>query len=112
MIIHVFGEVQGPTSTGDLHDEYLKNILNVPITKLLTARGLHSKCLFSGPLRFQGTCDMTLHLDGVHICHTLKYWLRRLHRYSLSAKNEIKIWVKMVYLEGICMVKADRYVVR
>ena len=26
MIIHVFGEVQGPTSTGDLHDEYLKNI--------------------------------------------------------------------------------------
>ena len=26
MIIHVFGEVQGPTSTRDLHDEYLKNI--------------------------------------------------------------------------------------
>ena len=26
MIIHVFGEVQGPTSTGDLHNEYLKNI--------------------------------------------------------------------------------------
>ena len=26
MIIHVFGEVQGPTSTWDLHDEYLKNI--------------------------------------------------------------------------------------
>ena len=26
MIIHVFGKVQGPTSTGDLHDEYLKNI--------------------------------------------------------------------------------------
>ena len=24
MIIHVFGEVQGPTSTGDLHDEYFK----------------------------------------------------------------------------------------
>ena len=24
MIIHVFGKVQGPTSTGDLHDEYLK----------------------------------------------------------------------------------------
>ena len=23
MIIHVFGEVQGPTSTGDLLDEYL-----------------------------------------------------------------------------------------
>ena len=26
MIIHVFGKVQGPTSTGDLHDEYFKNI--------------------------------------------------------------------------------------
>ena len=26
MIIHVFGKVQGPTSIGDLHDEYLKNI--------------------------------------------------------------------------------------
>ena len=26
MIIHVFGEVQGPTSTGNLHDEYFKNI--------------------------------------------------------------------------------------
>ena len=25
MIIHVFGKVQGPTSTGDLHDEYFKN---------------------------------------------------------------------------------------
>ena len=26
MIIHVFGEVLGPTSTGYLHDEYFKNI--------------------------------------------------------------------------------------
>ena len=26
MIIYVFGEVQGPTSTGDLHDEYFKTI--------------------------------------------------------------------------------------
>ena len=25
MIIHVFGKVQGPTSTVYLHDEYLKN---------------------------------------------------------------------------------------
>ena len=25
MIIQVFGKVQGPTSTGDLHDEYFKN---------------------------------------------------------------------------------------
>ena len=27
MIIHVFGKVQGPTLTGDLHDEYFKNIV-------------------------------------------------------------------------------------
>ena len=27
MIIHVFGKVQGPTSTGNLHDGYLKNII-------------------------------------------------------------------------------------
>ena len=26
LIIHVFGEVQGPTSTRDLYDKYLKNI--------------------------------------------------------------------------------------
>ena len=26
MIIHVFGNVQGPTSTGNLHDGYFKNI--------------------------------------------------------------------------------------
>ena len=26
MIIHVFGKVQGPASTGDLHDENSKNI--------------------------------------------------------------------------------------
>ena len=54
---------------------------------------------------------MTLHLDGVHMSHILKYWLRKLYRYSLSAKNELKILVKMVYLEGICMVEADTHVV-
>ena len=27
LIIHVFGKVQGPTQTGSLHDEYVKNIL-------------------------------------------------------------------------------------
>ena len=53
---------------------------------------------------------MTLHLDGVHICHILKYRLRRL--YHFQPKNEMKVLVKMVYLEGICMVKADRHVVR
>ena len=31
MIIHVFGKVQGPTSTGNLHDMFLKAFLNVPI---------------------------------------------------------------------------------
>ena len=36
MIIHVFGKVQGPTSTGYLHDEYLKNILKVPISLKIT----------------------------------------------------------------------------
>ena len=36
MIIHVLGEVQGPTSTGDLHDEYLKTFLNVPISLKIT----------------------------------------------------------------------------
>ena len=25
MIMHVFGKVEGPTPTGDLHDEYFKN---------------------------------------------------------------------------------------
>ena len=53
---------------------------------------------------------MTLHLEGVHICHILKQWLRRLYPYSLSAENEMKILVKMVYLEGICMVEADIHV--
>ena len=56
-------------------------------SKLLTACGLHSKCWFSGPFKIQGTCEMTLHLEGVHICHILKYWLRKLYRYSLSAKK-------------------------
>ena len=36
MIIHVFGKVQGLTPTGDMHDEYFKNILNVPISLKIT----------------------------------------------------------------------------
>ena len=32
MIFHVFGKVQDPTLTGDLHDEYVKTYLNVPIS--------------------------------------------------------------------------------
>ena len=27
LIIHVFGKVQGPTLTGNLHDKYVKNII-------------------------------------------------------------------------------------
>ena len=68
MIIHIFGEVQGPTSTGNLHDEYFKNI-------------------FECSHKPQNFCDMTLHLEGVHICYILKYLLRRLYRYSVSAKK-------------------------
>ena len=30
---------------------------------------------------------MTLHLEGIHICHILKQWLRGSYRYSFSAKN-------------------------
>ena len=30
VIIYVFGNVQGTTSTGDLHDEYLKDIFECP----------------------------------------------------------------------------------
>ena len=91
MSIHVFGEVQGPTSTGDLQDEYFKNISECShkpqnfyqhVVNILIV-----SAKFSGPVRIQGNCDMTLHLKGVHICHILQYWLRRLYRYSLSAKK-------------------------
>ena len=36
MIIHVLGKMQCPTLTGDLHDEYFKNMLNVPISLKIT----------------------------------------------------------------------------
>ena len=56
----------------------LKPFLNVPISPQIT-NSLHSKCWFSDPVIFQGTCDMTLDLEGVHICHivifTLSRWL-------------------------------------
>ena len=44
MIIHVFGKVQGPTVTGNLHDEYFKNIFECSHTPqdFLTAHGLRS----------------------------------------------------------------------
>ena len=45
MIIHVLGKVQGPTSTGDLHDEYFKNISECS----------HKPQNYSCPVRIQGT---------------------------------------------------------
>ena len=66
------------------------------------------KSKFSGPDRIQGTCDMTLHLAGVHSCHILRYRLRKMYRYSLSAKKRDDNFD----LEGICMVKVDSHVVR
>ena len=54
---------------------------------------------------------MILHLVGIHICYILKQWLRSPYRYSLSAKNEMKILVQMVYFERICTVEADIHVV-
>ena len=78
-------------------------------SKLLTARGLHSKCWFSGPVIIQGSCDMTLHLEGVHICHILNTGFEDCIFIHFQPKNEIKILVKM---EGICMAKADSHVTR
>ena len=54
---------------------------------------------------------MTLHLEGVHICHILKQWLEDRIVIHFHQKNEMKILVKMVYLEEICMVEADSNVV-
>ena len=39
----------------------------------------------SGPVIIQGTCDMTLHLEGIHIRQILKQGLP--YCYSLSAKK-------------------------
>ena len=55
---------------------------------------------------------MTLHLDGVHICHILNTGFENCIVNHFQPKNEMRILVKMVYLEGICMVKADSHVVR
>ena len=89
----------------------LKTFLMFPsASKLLTVRGLHSKCWFSSPVGIQGTCDMTLHLDGVHICHILKYWFRILYRYSLSAKKWDENVGQNGLFEGIYVVKADSHV--
>ena len=53
---------------------------------------------------------MTLHIEGIHIFPILKQWLRSIVIH-FQPKNEMKILVKMVYLEGICMVEADTHVV-
>ena len=54
---------------------------------------------------------MTLHLEGVHICHILNNGFEDGIVIHFQPKNEMKILVKMVYLEGICMVEADTHVV-
>ena len=85
----------------------LKVFLSVPICLKITGRSLHRKCWFSGPVIIQGTCDTTLGLEGVHLCHVLKHWLRRLYHYLLPAKNKMKILVKIIGMnEWIYMVKA------
>ena len=58
-----------------------------------------------------GTYDMTLHLEGVHICHIIKNGFEDRIVIQFQPKNEMKILVKMVYPERICMVKADTHVV-
>ena len=54
---------------------------------------------------------MTLNLDGLHICHILNTGFENCIVIHFQPKNEIKHLVKMVYLEGICMVEADTHVV-
>ena len=89
LITHVFGKVH----LSSLNRESTRWVFQKHFwmfsyaSRLLTARGLRSKCRFSGPVIIRGTCDMTLHLEGVHICHILKQWLRRPHHYSLSSKK-------------------------
>ena len=55
---------------------------------------------------------MTLHLEGVHICHIqpINNGFENHIVIHFQPKNEMKILVKMVYLEGICMVEADSHV--
>ena len=51
------------------------------------SRGWRNKCGLSRPVIIQGTCDLTLDLEGVGFCYNLNHWLRRLYRYSLSANK-------------------------
>ena len=61
---------------------------SVPISLKITNKTWFTYyMLILGPVISQGTCDMTLDLQVVYTCHILKHWLRRLHRYSLSAKR-------------------------
>ena len=46
---------------------------------------------------------MTLDLEGIHICHILNHCII-IH---FQPKNDMNILVKMIALEGFCMVKAD-----
>ena len=55
---------------------------------------------------------MTLHLDGVHICHILNTGFGDCIFIHFHPKDEMKVLVKMVYLEGIRTAKSDSHVVR
>ena len=107
LINHVVGKVQGPTSTGDLYDDYFKNIFECSHMSQNYRTLLHtsSNCWFSGPVLIQGTCDTTLDLERVHLCHILKHWLRRLYHYLLPAKNEMKILVEMIEMKESAWLK-------
>ena len=50
-------------------------------------------------------------LEGNHICHILNNGFEDCIVSHFRPKNEMKILVKKVYLEGICMVEADTHVV-
>ena len=54
---------------------------------------------------------MTLHLEVIHICHILKNGFEDRIVIHSQPKNEVKKLVKMIFLEGICMVEADTHVV-
>ena len=65
------------------------------IFKLITEHALDSKCWCPGPVIIQATCDMTLDLDRVHICHSETLALETI-LFRFHPKNEMKILVKMI----------------
>ena len=45
-----------------------------------------------------GACDKTLDLEGIHVCHILKHWLRRLSLLlgNFQPENDMKILVERI----------------